>query len=89
MEPEPPALGVWSLSHWTTREAPQTNFLNHDFAFTNMSGNGTVAGKWEPDGESFLGAPRSHPMGLHFPICEMGALRSPWRTECVREAQCY
>ena len=54
-----------------------------------MSGNGTVAGKWEPDGESFLGAPRSHPMGLHFPICEMGTLRSPWRTECVREVQCY
>ena len=22
IEPEPPALGVWSLSHWTTREVP-------------------------------------------------------------------
>ena len=23
IKPRPPALGVWSLSHWTTREAPQ------------------------------------------------------------------
>ena len=22
IEPGPPALGVWSLSHWTTREVP-------------------------------------------------------------------
>jgi hypothetical protein len=22
MEPMPPALGVWSLNHWTTREVP-------------------------------------------------------------------
>ena len=22
IKPEPPALGVWSLSHWTTREVP-------------------------------------------------------------------
>ena len=26
MELRPPALGVWSLSHWTTREVPRTYF---------------------------------------------------------------
>ena len=24
IKPRPPALGTWSLSHWTTREVPQT-----------------------------------------------------------------
>ena len=24
IEPRPPVLGVWSLSHWTTREVPRT-----------------------------------------------------------------
>ena len=26
-EPGPPALGVWSLSYWTTREVPHILFL--------------------------------------------------------------
>ena len=25
IEPGPPALGAWSLSHWTTREVPSSN----------------------------------------------------------------
>lgn len=41
----------------------QTKFLKHDFAFANMSGNGTVAGRWEPDGQSLLEALRSQPQG--------------------------
>ena len=28
MEPGPPALGAWSLSHWTTREVPLGFFLS-------------------------------------------------------------
>ena len=27
MEPVPPALGTWSLSHWTTREVPVCKFF--------------------------------------------------------------
>ena len=27
MEPGPPALGAWSLNHWTTREVPSECFL--------------------------------------------------------------
>ena len=27
MEPGPPALGVWSLSHWTPREVPRKTFF--------------------------------------------------------------
>ena len=27
MEPRPPALGAWSLSHWTTKEVPNNIFL--------------------------------------------------------------
>ena len=27
IEPEPPALGAWSLSHWTTREVPELHTL--------------------------------------------------------------
>ena len=26
IEPRPPALGAWSLSHWTTREVPEDLF---------------------------------------------------------------
>ena len=29
MEPGPPALGVWSLSHWTTRKVPCDCFMNN------------------------------------------------------------
>ena len=27
IKPRPPALGVWSLSHWTTREVPESSAL--------------------------------------------------------------
>ena len=33
IEPGPPALGVWSLSHWTTREVPLFLFLVFVFVF--------------------------------------------------------
>ena len=32
IEPVPPALGAWSLNHWTTREVP-----SHTFFFTYVS----------------------------------------------------
>ena len=28
IKPQPPALGVWRLIHWTTREVPSHGFLN-------------------------------------------------------------
>ena len=28
MEPEPPALGAWTLSHWTIREVPGAHVLD-------------------------------------------------------------
>ena len=38
--PRPPALGVWSLSHWTTREVP-TIYERTDLQVINLhSGNG-------------------------------------------------
>ena len=27
IEPRPPVLGAWSLTHWTTREVPWPDFL--------------------------------------------------------------
>ena len=30
LEPGPPALGVWSLTHWTTREVPVIYILHHN-----------------------------------------------------------
>ena len=34
-QPGPPALGVWSLSHWTTKEVPRTilNYLGGSMSF--------------------------------------------------------
>ena len=34
IEPEPPALGVWSLSHWTTREVLPAHLLNESPSFS-------------------------------------------------------
>ena len=28
IQPATPALGVWGLNHWTSREVPQLNFFN-------------------------------------------------------------
>ena len=37
--PRPPALGAWSLSHWTTREDPQTQcFKQQNFIFSQCGG---------------------------------------------------
>ena len=35
MEPRPPALGVQSLSHWTTREVPEGWYLSVYFGGMN------------------------------------------------------
>jgi len=35
IKPWPPALGAWSLSHWTTREVPKAHFL---FPFVSARG---------------------------------------------------
>ena len=32
MEPELPALGAWSLSHWTAWEVPELHFFNHKYS---------------------------------------------------------
>ena len=29
IQPRPPALGAWSLSHWTTKEVPTVFILNY------------------------------------------------------------
>ena len=34
IEPGPPALGVWSLSHWTPREVPVSACWRGRFVFT-------------------------------------------------------
>ena len=39
IEPGPPALGVWSLSHWTTKEVPPRAFLTSSFLFGLASGD--------------------------------------------------
>ena len=33
IEPRPPALGAWSLSHWTTREVPLFYFFNLKYSW--------------------------------------------------------
>ena len=38
IEPGPPTLGAWSLSHWTTREVPTPVFLLGEFPWTEESG---------------------------------------------------
>ena len=52
IEPEPPALGVWSLSHWTAREVPVTFFLESAFSRAWASGpiepGGTWRSGWRP-----------------------------------------
>ena len=37
-EPGPPALGAWSLSHWTTREVPKTPFFDITLSDILVSG---------------------------------------------------
>ena len=53
MEPEPPALGVWSLGHWTTKEVPRT-ILNYLGGFDVIM---KVLYKWNPQRLSKLGRP--------------------------------
>ena len=54
IEPRPPALGAWSLSHWTTMEAPELVPLN---CGSPNSGSG-IAPRYGPGGccEKSLGA---------------------------------
>jgi len=35
-KPRPPALGIWSLSHWTTREVPIYTFYLHFFPIKHL-----------------------------------------------------
>ena len=39
IEPMPPALGQWSLKHWTTREIPQLDFLNFVLGYSQLTSN--------------------------------------------------
>jgi len=36
MEPGPPALGAWSLSHWTTREVPAESLISKEKILIKM-----------------------------------------------------
>ena len=45
IEPGPPALGVWSLTHWTTREVPETESLRGELKLNeiiNLKGGALV-----------------------------------------------
>ena len=48
--PRPPALGVWSLSHWTTKEVPRTilNYLGGSMSSRECRSKGIVK-----DGQSW------------------------------------
>ena len=39
IEPVPPALGQWSLNHWTTREIPHVAFLNLVLGDSQLTNN--------------------------------------------------
>ena len=38
IEPGPPALGVWSLSHWTTKEVPTLFYMGKFFMDSTVEG---------------------------------------------------
>ena len=38
IEPRPPALGVWSLTHWTTREVCTAHFLKAKCCASSFKG---------------------------------------------------
>ena len=46
IKPRPPALGVWSLSHWTTGKAPQAAVFNCDCGLLIFM----IIKEWEGDG---------------------------------------
>ena len=39
MEPGPPALGVWNLSHWTTREVHHLIFIEEEIIQLHKANN--------------------------------------------------
>ena len=62
MEPGPPALGVWGLSHWTTREVPQPTV-------EILTGGITLFNPFEPSPGVTLGQTEGlllTPWGPHF-----------------------
>ena len=44
-EPGPPALGAWSLSHWTFREVPMSSNSSLGEAFRSPKSEGNSAGQ--------------------------------------------
>ena len=57
IEPWPPALGAWSLSHWTTKEVPDIRFLTRqEFKFFQSSASDKINScVWSPAIVSRLG----------------------------------
>ena len=45
IEPRPPALGAWSLSHWPTSEVPQENSLS--FIHQRQGQDLSLAQQWD------------------------------------------
>ena len=78
MEPGPPALGAWSLNHWTTREVPQIDFnLEHK------------AGDMADAIFIFLGGPAAtqvHIFFCHLPTGHVQESQSVWVSPWLIEA---
>ena len=63
IEPRPPALGAQSLSYWTPREVPRTEFLTMDlerFSFV-CGGGGLVMEENMGEGASLPTDAQTHP----------------------------
>ena len=48
IEPTPPAVGAWSLNHWTAREVPSTRFFIICFSLNNRRGYFPIIVKYSP-----------------------------------------
>ena len=62
IEPTPPALGTWSLTHWTTREVPRCMFVWEQ----------------SPDFPSFLDILECHWKGTPAVLYTLSAINSHW-----------
>ena len=48
IEPRPPVLGAWSLSHWTTKEVPKSSLLTVPYQRFFKVKNSDRKGRGEP-----------------------------------------
>ena len=68
IEPRPPALGVWSLSHWTTRKVPSA-FLKVTWAVYYGIPHWTPA----PNPSTEMDIKESHNLDFTFLHCHLDA----------------